>query len=264
MGSSLENIEFLSRSSSRVKVLDALQEEPRTRDELKNETDASRTTLSRMLADFEDRGWITRSNGQYQPTPEGEFVASEVKRLLENMETAEKLDGALGWIPTDEFEFDLRRLQNAEISSVRWDDPASMRTFAEHFDGATRVRSTATTVTRDAVELLRNLTVEQDGSYEGILGPSAVESIREHPVLRKQLREILESGRASVYRYTGEDPPIMVMLVDELASVCNHGNGGLQMETVVSDDEAFRSWVEGYIDSAIADSEPLDIDTLVA
>lgn len=70
-----------------------------------------------MLADFAERDWITHWNDQYQPTPEGAFVASEVERLLENMETAVKLDGALGWLPTDEFEFDLRRLRDAEITS---------------------------------------------------------------------------------------------------------------------------------------------------
>lgn len=263
MDSSLEDIEFLARSSSRVEVLDALDESPLTRDELKDVTDASRTTLSRMLADFEDRGWIDRPDRRFELTPEGAFVASEVTRLLENMETAEKLDAALGWLPTDEFGFDLRRLHDAEMTSFRWNDPASMRKFAEYFDGATRVRSTATTVSRDAMELLRDLTVEHGGSYEGVLSSSAVESIREHPVLQEQLREMLESEGASIYRYEGEKPLIMVMLVDDLASVCSHENEGLQMKTIVSDDEVFRSWVESYVDSAIADAHPLNVDAFV-
>jgi predicted transcriptional regulator len=260
----LESVEYLARSASRTAVLDAIHEKPRTRDELKNVTDASRTTLSRTLTDFEERGWVTRSNGQYEPTPEGTFVASEISRLLENFEAADVLDGALKWLPTDEFRFDLRRLRDAELREVRWDDPASMRKFAELFDGATRVRSTATTVSRDAVELLRNLTVEQGGSYEGVLAPSAVNSIRQHPELRDLLREMLESGRGTVYRYGGDEPLVMVMAVDELASICNHPSEGPQMEAVVSDEEAFHAWVERYVDSAITDSHSLTVDALVA
>ncbi len=260
MDSPRKAVEFLARSESRVEVLEALGASPRTRDELKQATDVSRTTLSRMLSEFEERGWIVRPERRYQLTSEGGFVASEVTRLLENMETAEKLDGALGWIPTEEFDFDLRRLQDAETTSVRWDDPASMRKFAEYFDGASEVRSTATTLTRDAVELLRDLTIEQGGTYEGVLASQAIERIREHPVLRGQLREILEAGQASVYRYEGEEPLRMVMSVDGLASICSHDEGGQAMEAIVSTDDAFRSWVGGYIDSAVVDAERLHPD----
>jgi predicted transcriptional regulator len=63
MCSSLDNVEFLVRPESRVEVLDATHEAPRTRDELKQATDASRTTLSRMLADFEEQEWIVRRDG---------------------------------------------------------------------------------------------------------------------------------------------------------------------------------------------------------
>ena len=120
MYSSLDDVEFLSRSQSRVAVLDALNEKPPTRDELKKATEASRTTLSRTLADFEDRGWIERPDRGYALTPVGSFIASEVTRLLENIETAKQLDGTLGWLTTDEFDFDLRRLRDADVFTLQW------------------------------------------------------------------------------------------------------------------------------------------------
>lgn len=258
--STLEDVEFIARSPSRVRVLETIQEAPRTRDELKQATEASRTTLSRLLADFEDRGWIDRADSRYQLTPEGSFVAAEVIRLLENLETASRLDGTLGWLPTDEFGFDLRRLRDAEVVTLSWNDPSSMRRLAERLAGADHVRSIATALSRDVVDVVRTLTVEHGASYEGILAPEAVEIAREHPELRRQLREILEAERTTVCRYVGEPSLAMVMVIDDQATVCNHGSGGPQMEAVISDDEAFRAWVDAYVDAVRADAEPLDAD----
>lgn len=260
MGTSLESVEYLARSGSRVRVLDALDEEPRTREELEQATDASRTTLSRMLSDFEERGWISRPNRRYQLTPEGGFVASEVTRLLENMETAEKLDRALRWLPTDEFDFDLRRLRDAEVVTLHWNDPASMRLLAERLDGASQVRSIATSVSREVMDILHKVTVDNEASYEGVLTTNAVQIVREHPELRDQLREILGSDRTTVYRYDGDESLPMVMLIDDLATVCSHGSGGPQMEAIIADDEAFHSWVEAYFESVRADAQLLEAD----
>jgi predicted transcriptional regulator len=263
MDSSLDDVEFLARSSNRIEVLDALGESPRTRDELKEVTEVSRTTLSRMLADFEERDWITRSDSRYESTPEGGFVASEMTRLLENMETAERLDGALRWLPTDEFGFDLRRLRDAEIITLQWNDPASMRLLAEHLDGASRVRSMADSVSREVVDILRELTVEGGGTYEGILSSGAIGIVREHPALREQVREMLDSGRATVYRYDGEEVRSMVMCFDDVVALCNHASGGPRMEGIMTDDATVRSWAESYVDSVRTDAERLDVEAFV-
>ncbi len=45
MNSSLDHVEFLSHSESRVRVLNTIYEQPRTRNELKDLTDVSYTPL---------------------------------------------------------------------------------------------------------------------------------------------------------------------------------------------------------------------------
>lgn len=260
VNSSLEDVEFLSRSESRITVLEALNEEPLTRDELKMATEASRTTLSRMLADFEERGWIERSDRRYALTPEGTFVASEVTRLLENMETAKQLDETLRWLPTDEFDFDLRRLRDAEVFTVHWNDPASMRRLAERLDDASRVRSIDNSVSREFVDILRDLVIERGISYQGILAPEAVEIVRDHPELRTQFGEIVGANRTSVYRSDSDASHAMVVLVDDQAAVCNHDTDGPRLQAILGDDEAFHAWVESYFESIRADAEPLTAD----
>lgn len=260
MPSSLEALDFLSRSPSRIAVLQALREQPSTRDDLREALDASRTTLIRVLTDLEDRGWIEASDRRYDLTPEGSFLADEITRLLENLETAQRLDGALAWLPVETFDFELQRLADAEVVTLRWNDPASMRLLAERLEGADRVRSVATTVSREVADMLRTLTVEQAGSYEGVLSGAVLETIRGHPVLREQFQEVLASGRATLHRYEGDRPLPMLMVIDDEVAVCNHGSDGPQMEAILTRDPGVRSWGETYVDELRADARPVSAE----
>lgn len=259
MTSPFDDIDFLSRSPSRFRVLKSICEAPRTRHELKQEADASRTTLSRMLADFEDREWITRADGQYRLTPTGEVVVSEVHRLLENLETAKQLNGSLQWLPTDDFDFELHRIQDAEVATVQWNDPASIRELAGHLEGAHHVKSVAAAVSREVVDVLRMVTVEQAATYEGILAPEAVDVIQDHPDLRSQLTDMIALDQTTLYEYQGDDSLPMVMVIDDLASICNHSSDGPYMEAVLSSDEAFHEWCDAYFESVRAEAEPLTL-----
>jgi predicted transcriptional regulator len=264
MPSSLDDVEFLARSAHRVEVLDAIHQTPRSRDELKALDDASRTTLSRTLAAFEDLGWVSRTNGRYETTPEGTFVATELTRLLGNLETAETLDGALGWLPIDRFDFDLRRLRDAEVVTLGWNDPVSMRLLAERLQGASDVRSVAPgSISREVTEMLRELTVDQGGTYTGILAGDAVETIQGHPAIRAQVEEMLETGRAEFFQYVGDEPLAMVMTIDDQMAICNHHSGGPQMEAVITDDPAVHGWALSYVDAVRVDADRLDADALV-
>ncbi len=261
MESSLEPVEFLARSPSRVRVLDRLRDHPLTRGELREVTDASRTTLSRMLADFEERGWIERADHRYHVTPEGAYLANEITGLIENVEAVQMLGGALQWLPVDDFEFDLRRLRDAEIVTLSWNDPASLRAIAEELTGATRVRSVATTMSRDVVDIVRDITVDGEAAYDGVLTSRALAIAEDHPDIQRKLRDILDSEQGAIYRHEGSIDLSMVLRFDSEAMVCSHGWGGPELQAVRSDDDAFLEWVNSYIDNLKADSEPLTPDS---
>ena len=55
MTTSLDALVYLLRSENRVAVLRLLAGDPRTRDEIREATDVTRVTLSRMLGEMEDR-----------------------------------------------------------------------------------------------------------------------------------------------------------------------------------------------------------------
>lgn len=264
MPTSLENVEFLARSPHRIEVLDAITESPRARHELRELTGASRVTVNRILDDLEERDWLVREDGRCEPTPQGRFVAGEVTRLLENVETAAKLDGALGWLPTDAFEFDLAHLADAEVLRTEsWEDhTATIGRIVDLISDATRIRGSAIGFSHEAVDAMRDVTVEGECTFDVVVDEPTLGMIRGDEALRSRFREMLASGRASMYRYEGEDPLHMVMAIDDTVVVCGHVEDGPPPGTVETTDDAVRSWADSYYESALEASRPVDADAL--
>ena len=69
METALDNVAFLANSENRVAVLKIIVEESRDRDELRDQVDASRVTIARILRELEAREWITRSVLLYTCVP---------------------------------------------------------------------------------------------------------------------------------------------------------------------------------------------------
>lgn len=262
MGSSIEALDYLSRSPSRVTVLEALHEAPRTQPELRELTDVSRVTLSRVLANFEGRGWVERTDGRYVTTPEGGYVASEVTRLLSNLDMVDSLDGAMAWLPTEHFDFDLACLRDADVATSSWGDhTAQIRRVATVIEDAGCIRATASGVSREVVDAICVAAVEGDASFDCVYDATALDIVRSDAGLRRQHRELLESGNADILRYVGDQSRLlMVMTCDDTVLLCGHDEDGPPPGTLESTDERVYAWAEGYIDSVRADTQPLDAD----
>lgn len=201
MHPSFGEVEFLAGSPNRIAVLEAVTTEPRTRDELKERTGLSHVALSRALSDLEERAWLLRTGHQYAPTPLGEVVTVEFRRLLDNLEAADALGDVLRWLPMEAFGFDLRRLRDATITRpTEADHTASVRYAVALIREAERFRAVATGVGYEVIEALYDRTVEQGRPAEVVIDAAAVEYLRGDEELRPLFREILETEGASVYQ----------------------------------------------------------------
>ena len=257
---SLEPVEYLARSPSRFELLDAIYEDTRTRHDLKELTDVSRVTLSRFLSTFEERGWIERTNGQYDTTVEGAFVAEEVSRLLTNVETFQSLDGAIEWMPIDKFDFDLACLQDAEVTTATWKDhTAQMRQVANVIHGSNRIRATASGTSREVVDALWDATVEQGASFQAVFDDTVLGIIRSDSVVFRKIEE-MAGHDAEFFRYNGpETPLIMLMICDDLVLMCGHDMEGPPPGTIQTDDDRVLAWAESYFEEVLNDAISADI-----
>lgn len=129
----LEDVAYLARSGNRVRVLGALAatvtkpgqptpgHEPR---ELRERTAVPKTTLSRIITEFEERGWAERNaDGEYVATRRGELVASHFDPFVSSMEVLGELGEIAELLPTTELTIDLHHFSDATVRHPQGPQP---------------------------------------------------------------------------------------------------------------------------------------------
>lgn len=259
MASSLEDIEFLARSPHRVEVLEALAEAPRTRHELKERADVSRVTIKRLVDDLADRGWIEGEDGQYESTAKGRVVAREFARLQTNLAVADDLEAALPWLPTEEFDFDLAYLRDADVLlTSNWESQTEIiRHAADLVAGTDRIHGTAIGFSHEVVDEIRDHVVDRAGTFEVVIDETCLRMIRNDSGLRDRFHDMLASGDATLHRYRGEAPLHMVITFDDRVQICGHTDDGPPPGSIESTEETVLSWAQSYFETARASADPI-------
>ncbi|SDM85476.1 Predicted transcriptional regulator, contains HTH domain [Halogranum gelatinilyticum] len=86
-----EDIAFLVGSASRIRIFQAVAEQPATPTSLADRCSCARETAQRTLSGFVQRGWIAKENGQYELTVGGESVLEQYERLTGVVDGASRL-----------------------------------------------------------------------------------------------------------------------------------------------------------------------------
>lgn len=241
MAGGLDEIEFLANSENRVAVLRLLAEGPRSHDEIRDRVGASRVTTARILREFEEREWITRTGQECTLTPAGEWVCEEFTRLLDEMAAERRLREPLQWLPADLLTFDIRRLRDAElIRREESDATAIIRRILEFRRSSDHIRGISRTVAPVFIENDWESTVEGDTHLVQVVTPDALETILAHPTAAEQLREMLEQPNVAVF-VTG-DIPLSVSIVDGSVGIDLADDQGVVKGGLVSVDDAVYEW----------------------
>lgn len=240
-----DTIAYLARSDHRIEVLDAICTAPRTRAEIRDLTDASRVTAGRIIADLEERNWIVRNGTAYEPTPDGRFVAREFTRFVTNLESYANLPPVVEWLPEGEPTFDLRLLGDATVTTADEGDLiAPIRRALELIDRADHLRAVGNGISHEFAEAI--LDAVEAGQKNIIIGPpEMVDAIRADAALRAEIRSILESDRAALFQYEGEDDLPVIQIGDDSVALCS-GDHRAMVET---DDSEVYEWAKSYFAS---------------
>lgn len=260
-GAAPEPLEFLVGSWNRFEVLNSLDSTALTRRDLRERTGVSRPTLSRILSDLVDRGWVRRRNNEYEATHIGRVVADEVDTVIANIDTALALDEAVEWVPTDELGFDLAHLATAQIlTPTPQDHTRPMRRLADRIEATEEMRIVATGVTFEVVKALGEACVAGELQIRCILDERAVAGVRDEPELATLWSEMVERGNCEPYRYVGDDELLDYNVLDDAAMFCGISDEGLPKGILVSDDDTVRSWAAFRFEQMLEDAEPLGPD----
>ena len=258
MTTPLDAVDWLTRSEHRVEVLEALTEGQRLRSELQELTGVSRVTSNRMLAELEDRNWIRRDNQNYEITPTGRLVIEDFRRLSDTTAMGQKLGGIQQYLPTEEFDFDLRRLGESRVTR-----PTEADTLAPLSRSATLVRQATQRFTPLVVNVDRLHTreageIEGTEKIEAVFTAEVMETILADSVMCEDTISALERG-FNFYLYEGSAPITFTLFDDTVGFELNDGSGFVPA-LIESDDPEVLEWAEKTYNRYKRQSTPLDVD----
>lgn len=262
MRSSRDDVAFIARSENRVKVLATLGLEPIGRDVLRERTGVERVTLGRILADFEERGWIEENGRQYARTATGEIIAETFEDLLKTVETTRKLESVIQWLPTAEMPFPLEHLGSADITLPNGPDPAApTRTAGQRLVETKDVRLIMSVIVAEVVEACWEATTMGAQQLEAVFTPDVITTILSDPVMSQQVEEMLNSGQVTVYQST-DDFPFIMGLLDNIAAFGVTDQEDLPRAYFEIENETVRSWVEETYYEYLESAERIDPNSL--
>jgi predicted transcriptional regulator len=209
----LTELEFLSASPNRQRILDALSEREKTPDVLGDTLELPRSTLQRNLSALEEHGYVTHhpTANTYEMTTAGRLARSALADALSTISTATTLAPFLEQFPVD-LPVDTETLADCEVILATADDPyqpvSAVKTAVA---AAEHVRGFMPTVNPLYIESVRKYDVG-DISLDAIAPPDAYEALAER--YEGILQRMTQSPTISLYESTAV-PDFVVLFAGE-------------------------------------------------
>jgi predicted transcriptional regulator len=260
MEEAIEDIEFLASSRTRVRILDLLsQHKELDKQELRDQIDASRTTVQRNLDTLVDQGWIQNTNRTYEIDTCGDLVAEKFLELTETIEIERRLQPFLKWVDRPEFDLDLHLLADAELLVAEPGDPWSMinrqvQLIRETDNGGIGFLPFTGL---HACEVTHNQILNHDASYELVVMPKIADTHFSDPAYGNLFTEMIDSGRLNYFVYEGDLPYSLVIIDGTIQIIVADGDEPRAM--LETDSEEVREWAEEKYESYKQRSEPVSI-----
>ena len=258
-GGVLDDLAYLSRSETRIQVLNVIEGEPHTSRDIAETTDIPRSTLRRTLTELVDREWVERTvDGEYVQTPTGEHIAAETERYMGAIRAIRALGDAIDWLPRDELTIGLQHFQAANVMRPAPNATSAPSTFA------TKLLREATEF-RCLVNVAPSLGFETsmiDGVVDGRLRTNHVITEGELSVLQQdheratRWQRYIEAG-ANLFCYDGEIPCNLLVIDDTVLILDREPEAP---EGIECTNEVVRSWALDVIESHRVDSTRLDVE----
>lgn len=243
----------------RLPVLAACRGEPRSRRELVERADLSRTTAYRATTELTDRGLLIEENGDYTTTTRGVALVEAADRFRDAIETADRLAPLFELVDHPELIANAHRLGNAEVVVADASNPYRVvERSIERLERTSRSRGTLGNPT--AVEAIRQSTsITPDlEEFERIF---TVDSLEAHASIGTgEFDDVVSQETIDLLVAPADAVPFSFAIDDEDVSIVGHDpQTGLPTVHVESAAPAARTWLEDVYDRCRARAEPASI-----
>ena len=245
----VEEIEFIARSTNRVRILETLSErQGATRGELRDELAASRTTVARNLDALAERGWVRQIDREYALTPGTDAVVDRFLELASTVATVDRLRPFLDHVDRDAFDVDLSHLEDAEVLTANPGDPLAMvNAHVSAIKRSTDVLLATPFLGLHATEAAHDAVVHGDARHELVATPDAVDTLQDGPEYRQYVNDLQDAAGFELHRATA-DVPFYVGVLDDTVQV-GVDEAGEPRALLETTDPSVRDWARAKIDS---------------
>lgn len=240
--------------AERGRCLATLVDAPRTKRDLVDLLDCSKSTVSRALRDLGDAGLVDHRDGHWTATRFGRCVAGTRQSYLDRLSTLSDAASLLDDVPAD-CPLDCTVIDDADVFLADSSAPdVVVREFLDRVETTTDLRiATPTLLTSFARECYERLTATDDYALDLVApGPTLDRVAGVFP----EVDELFAADDA-VDVYRGEIPfSFGLWLADDHVGVlvfADHGITGI----VVNDSDSAREWAEAQYDRARSTATPL-------
>jgi predicted transcriptional regulator len=262
---SLADIDWLTRSTNRVETFERLGDGPYTRGELKGAAGVTRVTLNQTPANREDRDWIIRDDSGYKTTL-GDLVSEDLRALRETAALSQELHDIQQYLPVEEFDFDLRLLQDGRITiPSKGDTTAPLRRSAEIIRTTTgRIRGYGAAIDPPSVKaVVDSGTLSKERPTELILTDNSIDLITSDSELTEWFSDLAVVDTTQLFYYEGEFA-YALELFDGLIAIELNDKKGFVPALIESDDEAVLDWAERIYDRYKREAESIGPDAFAS
>lgn len=254
-------LDFLTRSRNRVRVLRLLATGEYTAHELVESTDISKTTVDRVLDAFTERGWVVETGEEYTTTRFGDMLADDYDRFVESMDVACRLGPYRELLPVDEMDFDIRLLTEAKVTDPdRLDTLQSVDRWVQLIRGSDHVRFLANTANEQIVRVMHEQVVSHGTVHESVFTPELFEYMRRRPELCALHREMIRAGAAFYRTPEATERPWFLAVYDDLVGMGGFDESGTIRTGFESEAAPVLDWAERTFESARNDATRLTVD----
>lgn len=255
MAETSEGTELRSILHKRHNILAALVSDPRTKPELVDALDSSRSTIDRAIRDLEDEGCIERQNSVYQPTQVGYVAFTEFNRYEKTTDGIGRASDVLNAASPE------ARIDPAFLSgvTVQMADPhapeSALEDSIEVLKTADRLVGLAPVVLSLYTETLTALISEYNLNAELVLYEDTLDSL-----LRYYQDQISNFMDHIDFYVTDQDLPYALWIMDHeehpQAGITIHENGGVR-GVLMNDSAEALQWAHDRYAQYLETAEPI-------
>lgn len=253
----LDEIQVFANSSNCVAVFEALTDGPTTSKALAEQTEASRSTVARILNEGESRGWIHSEGSRYELTDLGETMINEFSDYLETIKGIHHLEEMVQWLPPPARELDFRHFRSADIITPTDTNPVKPFDYLEEWiRTGNKKRSLAIGAVTRFVRLIHDQCVAGKLESESVIQADWFDTLAAEPKQIPLWRTRAERGDVLVY--DGE-VPISFHVIDGTVGIwASEEDRDVVRGLVVIENPAVVSWAESLYADYRAETVPLD------